>query len=105
MNSKKTADSKRTKPPLAVDYSKAFLKDWEDLSRSGRYDMKRLKSVMMALVSNDATLGAEWKDHPLAGDLSGFRECHIGGDFLLIYKKDDEAVVFSRAGSHAGLFE
>jgi len=39
----------------------------------------------------------------------GYRESHIGGDFLLAYKIDDSRkvglVVFVRAGTHAELFE
>ncbi|MEI6789539.1 MAG: type II toxin-antitoxin system YafQ family toxin, partial [bacterium] len=29
---------------------------------------------------------------------------HIGGDFLLIYQLPGDAVVFTRAGTHAELF-
>lgn len=39
MTSKRTAASKRTPLPRAADYAKSFLKDWERLSRSGRYDI------------------------------------------------------------------
>ena len=71
--------------------------------------MNRLKAVMLMLIANDAPLGPEWKDHPLKGEWSSHRECHVGGDFLLIYKTDDAAgkggtVVFVRAGTHADLF-
>jgi mRNA interferase YafQ len=102
-------DAKRAKHPRACDYARAFSKDWERLSRSGRYDMNRLKEVMLLLVANDSPLGAEWKDHPLKGDWSGHRECHVGGDFLLIYKLDEQAgkngtIVFIRAGTHSDLF-
>ncbi|MCI5144645.1 MAG: type II toxin-antitoxin system mRNA interferase toxin, RelE/StbE family, partial [Candidatus Electrothrix sp. AR3] len=38
---KKTAASKRAILPRAADYTKKFLKDWNRLSRSGRYDMNR----------------------------------------------------------------
>ena len=41
------------------------------------------------LIANDGPLGPEWLDHPLKGDWEGHRECHIGGDFLLAYKVDD----------------
>jgi hypothetical protein len=54
MTSKKLASSKRATPPRAADYAKAFQKDWERLSRSGRYDMKRLKEAMLLLIANDA---------------------------------------------------
>lgn len=109
MTSKKPAASKRALLPRASDYTKVFLKDWARLTESGRYDMKRLKEVMILLVANDAPLGPEWLDHPLSGDWAGYRECHIGGDFLLIYDLDDSGkhgtVIFTRAGSHADLFE
>lgn len=81
-----------------------FLKDWERLSRSGRHDMGRLKQAMLLLIANDAPLGAEWLDHPLKGDWADHRECHIGGDFLLIYQADDQMITFVRAGTHADLF-
>lgn len=65
MTSKKPASSKRASPPSACDYTKSFLKDWERLSRSGRYDLKRLKEAMLLLIANDVSLGPEWLDHPL----------------------------------------
>ncbi len=109
MTSKKTAASKRTPLPRGADYTKPFLKDWERLSRSGRYDMNRLKQAMLLLIANDGPLGPEWLDHPLAGGWDGHRECHIGGDFLLVYKLDDSgklgaAIFFVRTGTHAELF-
>lgn len=77
--------------------------------RAGRYDMNRLKEAILLLIANDTPLGAEWLDHPLGGDREGYRECHIGGDFLLAYKLDDHGknglIVFVRAGTHADLFE
>ena len=109
MTSKKPASSKRAVLPRVADYTKAFRKDWQRLSHSGRYDMHRLKEAMLLLIANDAPLGAEWLDHPLGGDWDGHRECHIGGDFLLAYKLVDSAkhglVVFVRTGTHADLFE
>ena len=105
MTSKKPASSKRATPPRACDYTKAFQKDWERLSRSGRYDLRRLKEAMLRLIANDAPLGPEWSDHPLKGNWSDHRECHIGGDFLLIYQLDGHTILFVRAGTHADLFD
>jgi len=109
MTSKKPPASKRTALPRASDYAKEFLKDWQRLLHSGRYDMNRLKEAMALLVANDGPLPPEWQDHPLTGDWQGRRECHIGGDFLLIYKLNDEGksgqVVFVRSGTHAALFD
>lgn len=108
MTSKKPASSKRANLPRASDYTKEFLKDWKRLSHSGRYDMNRLKEAMALLTGNDGPFPPEWLDHPLTGDWAGYRECHIGGDFLLIYKLDDSGkhglVVFVRSGTHSELF-
>jgi mRNA interferase YafQ len=68
--------------------------------------MRRLKEAMLLLIANDEPLSPEYLDHELSGEWRGFRECHIGGDFLLIYDlRQDGAVVFTRAGTHADLFE
>lgn len=79
------------------------------LTHSGRYNMRQLKDVMLLLIANDAPLGAEWKDHTLTGDWADHRECHIGGDFLLIYRLEArgsvEQIIFARAGTHSELFE
>ena len=81
MSLKKAASSKRADLPLATDFSREFLKDWLRLSRSGRYDMQRLKDVMLLLSSNSGPFPAERRDHELTGTWSDHRECHIGGDF------------------------
>jgi mRNA interferase YafQ len=101
---KKTAASKRATLPRAADYSKAFLKDWQRLSHSGRFDLVRLKEAMMLLIANEAPLGPEWLDHPLKGAWADHRECHIGGDFLLIYQIQANAINFVRSGTHSELF-
>jgi mRNA interferase YafQ len=109
MSSKKAAAPKRARPPRAADFTRQFHKDWERLSHSGRHDLRALKAAMLLLIAADAPLGPEWLDHPLKGDWADHRECHIGGDFLLIYRLEEGpgsgTVRFVRAGSHADLFE
>ena len=103
------SSGRRTNPPRLSDYTRQFQKDWERLTRSGRYNMRQLKEAMLLLIANDGPLPAEWRDHALTGEWSDHRECHVGGDFLLIYRLDDTGrhatVVFVRAGTHAQLFE
>jgi mRNA interferase YafQ len=70
--------------------------------------MKRLKEAMLLLIANGGPLGPEWLDHPLKGERAGHRECHIGGDFLLTYRLEDDGkaglVLFVRTGTHTELF-
>lgn len=103
------ASAKRSTLPRPSDFTKTFLRDWTRLTHSGRYNMRQLKEAMLLLIANDAPLGPEWKDHPLTGDWSDHRECHVGGDFLLVYRLESrgavEQIVFVRAGTHSELFE
>ncbi|WP_431049573.1 type II toxin-antitoxin system YafQ family toxin [Roseateles sp. L2-2] len=101
---KRSAREKRAEPPFITDYAAKFLRDWERLSHSGRYDMRRLKETMLLLVANEGPLPPEYKDHALSGQMRDHRECHIGGDFLLIYHVRGNEIVFVRAGTHAELF-
>ena len=104
-STKKPAKDKRASLPRQACFTKAFVKDWENLAWSGRYDMRQLKEAMMLLIANDAPLGPEWLDHPLKGEWVDYHECHIGGDFLLIYQLSGNLINFVRAGIHAELFE
>ncbi len=108
MTLKKTAASKRATPPRRSDYKNDFLKDWARLARSGKYDLNRLKEAMLLLISGSEPLPQRYRDHALEGNWSGYRECHVGGDFLLIYRVDDTRVpgyiIFQAAGTHAELF-
>jgi len=101
--------TKRASLPRMADYTKAFIKDWQRLTHSGRYNMKQLKEAMLLLIANDEPLPAEWLDHALVGEWVDHRECHIGGDFLLIYRLEkqgkQELIIFTRTGTHAELFE
>ena len=65
---------------------------------------------MLILIANETPLGPEQRDHRLRGAWECYRECHVGGDFLLIYRLDDTdgpsgSIYFARVGTHAELFE
>lgn len=101
----KPGNPKRATLPRRSDYTKQFLKDWERLTHSGRYKMQNLKDTMALITANEGGLPPEYQDHELTGDWADHRECHVGGDFLLIYHYPDKhSVVFVRAGTHSELF-
>lgn len=109
-NLKERAASKPTSLPLRADYSRQFLEDGNRLSRSGQYDMTRRKAAMLRVVANEGPLGPERRDHPPKGSWARYRECHVGGDFLLIYRIEASdgpsgSVYFARAGTHSELFK
>jgi len=65
---------------------------------------EKLFVYVVTLLKAEALL-AESKDHSLQGKWNDFRECHLGGDTLLIYKVDEKSVCLTRLGSHAQLFK
>ncbi len=89
---------------LRIVPSNKFKKDLKLAVKRG-YDIKLLEDVVNRL-ANEEPLEPKYKDHNLTGDYSGFRECHITPDWLLIYQViNDELVLFlSRTGSHSDLF-
>jgi mRNA interferase YafQ len=60
---------------------------------------------ILTALANDKALEARHRDHALSGDWSGYRECHVKPDLLLIYRKpDDDTLWLARLGSHSELF-
>jgi mRNA interferase YafQ len=99
----KPASEKRAALPKRTDRTPEFKKSWERYNRAGRHDMHELREVMTLLWLGEP-LPKEYLDHELTGDWAGHRECHIRGDFLLIYQVTKEDVIFVDLGSHAELF-
>ena len=95
--------------PRKSGFAKRFGKDWKRLERSGRYPMQELKDVMQHLVENRSPLPPGYRDHPLKGDWLDHRDCHVRGDWVLIYRinatPEGEEIIFVRTGTHAELFE
>ena len=65
--------------------------------------MEQLKSVVKTLAIPEP-LDIKNKDHSLSGNYSGFRECHILPDWLLVYRYNGEYLELVRTGSHSDLF-
>jgi len=66
---------------------------------------EEIRLVIIAL-SIGEKLEDKYKDHDLKGNWSGYRECHILPDWLLVYKynNDDLILLLTRTGSHSDLF-
>jgi len=75
------------------------------LSRSGSKDMSKLREVIVTLV-NEEQLDKKYRNHPLVNNWKGCLECHIGPDWLLIYRvnKEKKELELVRTGSHSELF-
>ena len=85
-------------------YTTLFRKQFKLMQRRS-LDINKLRNVMAMLI-NEQPLPPERKNHPLQGEWKGSLECHIQGDWVLIYEIDSAAhiVTFHRTGSHSDLF-
>lgn len=88
---------------LKLKTTNRFEKDYRKSLKSGR-DMMRLKRTM-SWIANEQSLPSELRDHKLTGNYQGRRQCHLAGDWLLIYKIERGAVIFERTGSHSELLK
>ncbi|MFQ8715403.1 MAG: type II toxin-antitoxin system YafQ family toxin [Alistipes shahii] len=70
--------------------------------------LKKLEKLLgvLRLLANDEELPAELKAHKLIGEYNDCMECHIEGDFLLIwYDEEEDIITLLRIGSHSELFK
>ena len=87
---------------LDVRYSTKFKKDFKTCVKRN-YKMPLLQQTIDILPLPD-TLSVKNKDHALSGNYSGYRECHIEPDWLLIYKQEENELLLYRTGTHSDLF-
>ena len=77
-----------------------------DLKRI-RNDAKKATALLDILtkLENEIPIPAENRPHLLTGDYKGYMECHIQGDFLLIwFDPSTDEIDLVRLGSHSELY-
>ncbi len=79
-----------------------FKKDLERMIKHGKNGGKA-RYVLSSLIE-ERPLESVFHDHPLSGDWTDRRECHIEPDWLLIYKIEKDRIIFERTGTHSDLF-
>jgi mRNA interferase YafQ len=88
-----------------VKYTSRFRRDYRR-EKSGRHG-ERLDAALLetvAMLAKDEPLLRRYFDHPLSGEWSDHRDCHIRPDLILIYRKpDDASLELVRLGSHSEL--
>ncbi|MCG3462738.1 type II toxin-antitoxin system YafQ family toxin [Xenorhabdus bovienii] len=89
-----------------IERSTAFKRDYKREAK-GQHRVgldDELFPILIAL-AKDEVLESRLRDHDLSGNWSGYRECHIKPDLLLIYQKPDSTTLqLARLGSHSQLF-
>ncbi len=90
---------------LKPQESSRFRRDLRRMKRRGK-DLEKLKKVVRLLVE-EQLLPDNYRDHSLVGDWSGYRDCHIESDWLLLYRidLDEKILTLARTGTHSDLFK
>ena len=90
---------------LTLKTTKQYRKDRNRCKKRG-YDLSLLDDVIETLLEQKP-LAPKHYDHALTGNYSGFRECHVLPDWLLIYRKEKKQLILtaSRTGTHSDLLE
>ena len=67
--------------------------------------LELLKQAIRLLEAN-GTLPANYRPHKLSSNYAGCWECHLKGDWLLIWEQNDTelTLLFTRTGTHSDLF-
>lgn len=87
-----------------VQMTRNFRKDVERCIKRG-YDMELLKNAIR-LLEVSGSLPSNYHAHKLTGNYAGCWECHLKGDWLLVWKQNDTqlTLLFTNTGTHSDLF-
>jgi mRNA interferase YafQ len=86
-----------------IKRTKLFNKDSIKAKLTDQHYSKFIIYVGKLLASEE--LPSEAQDHPLKGNYQGYREFHVSGDILVIYKVTEDTLYLARIGTHAQLFK
>ena len=77
----------------------------KDLKRRGLTPEEReILQGFLTHINEDADLVELYGEHALREEWAGYLECHLAGDWLVIYKRLKGRIVLYRCGTHAELF-
>lgn len=85
-------------------YTRQFKKDLKRFLNQPK-KLEELK-IVLDMLRNEIALPEKYRQHPLKGEYSGCLECHIEGNFLLIwYDEESNTLALFRLGPHSELFK
>jgi mRNA interferase YafQ len=73
-----------------------------------QHDPKKIANleIVLKLLKETGTLPPKYKPHFLKGNYKEYMECHIEGDFLLIWIDEiNDIIKLTRLGTHSELFK
>ena len=89
---------------LQARFTGPFKRERKLMQKRGM-DVYKLTDILDMII-NEQPLPPERRNHPLQGEWKDSLECHIQGDWVLVYEIDKvkRTVTFHHTGSHSDLF-
>lgn len=87
---------------LNIRTTKKYNQDLRRCAKRG-YNI-RLMADIVNILRIPALLPQQNRDHKLSGNFSGYRECHVESDWILVYRYVDGSLELSRTGTHSDIF-
>jgi len=88
---------------LKISFRTKFKKELKQQEKRGK-DLQLFLNIAKKL-ANEELLEKKYRNHPLKGEFKGRWECHLEPDWLLVYFKNEEEIIFERTGTHSDLFK
>lgn len=83
--------------------TKKFKKDYKICKKRNK-NLQKLEKIITELVF-EGELDSKHYPHKLKGNYTGYWECHIEPDWLLIYEISGDLLNLIRTGTHSDLFD
>lgn len=89
-------------------HTAGFRRDYKKMKQSKGEKIHKLRAMMDQLIGG-TMLPQKYRDHALHGEWHGYRDCHIEGDWILMYElgvdvEGRETITFHATGNHEYLF-
>ena len=94
-----------TENKYSLRQTNRFKKHLKLMAKRNKSSIRKIAETV-DLLQRGEKLPERFRDHELAGNLKGSRECHILPDLLLIYRIFNDILILElvATGSHADLF-
>jgi len=88
-----------------IEYTTRFRRDYKrEMKGQYRKVIEQDFSALLRLLRSDSVMPPRFEDHPLTGNWSDHRDCHLRPDLVLIYRKPDtDTLQLVRLGTHSEL--
>lgn len=84
-----------------IDRSKQFKKEYNKLKTSGNKSLLRKTDEVIENLKNK-NFTPSMQNHQLKGNMKGWWDAHISGDYVIIYKYDESSriLILDKLGTH-----